>query len=83
MHWHDYGMIESNGRSWLKSLTWRMLGIVILVAIAYPVTGSWGQTGLVAGIFHTIRFLLYFAHERIWLRIDWGRNALQNNRRTA
>jgi uncharacterized membrane protein len=66
--------METHKRSMVKSLTWRIVGIVMLGAIAYAVTRDWKEMGIITLIFHSVRMILYYVHERIWLRIKWGRN---------
>ena len=65
--------IESRTRSWVKSIVWRIIGIFLLGAIAYAVTGNWEQVSIITLIFHTVRIVLYYVHERIWDRVSWGR----------
>ena len=65
--------METHKRSWVKSLTWRIVGIVLLGGIAYAVTRDWKEMSIITIIFHSVRMVLYYIHERIWLRIDWGR----------
>jgi len=65
--------LESRKRSWAKSLVWRFIGIVLLAAIAFAVTGNWEQMTIITLIFHGVRVVLYYTHERIWDRIAWGR----------
>jgi uncharacterized membrane protein len=64
--------METRLRSWIKSVTWRVLGILILGVITWYFTGSWTQTTWITLTFHTIRIILYYFHERLWLRIKWG-----------
>jgi uncharacterized membrane protein len=64
--------MESQKRSFAKSITWRILGIVILGAITWFLTQSWQITTAVTALFHLIRVILYYFHERVWDRIDWG-----------
>ncbi len=66
--------LESRKRSWAKSLVWRAIGVVLLGAIAYVVTGDWEQMTIITLIFHGLRVLLYYLHERIWDQIAWGRS---------
>jgi len=61
-------------RSWTKSFTWRVLGIVILVLISYFVTGSLAKASVITFAFHGIRVVLYVLHERAWELIEWGRS---------
>lgn len=66
-------IMDSRARSWIKSIIWRAVGVVILGTIAYLITGDWEETGVITIIFHAIRTVLYYYHERIWNAISWGR----------
>lgn len=68
---------ETHLRAWAKSIVWRVIGIAILGGIAYAWTNNWEQTTWITVIFHAIRTVLYYFHERIWERIDWGRKVLR------
>ncbi len=65
--------METHKRSIVKSLTWRVIGIVLLGGIAYAVTHDWREMSIITIIFHSVRMVLYYIHERIWLKVDWGR----------
>ena len=71
-----FELVDSHSRSWLKSITWRVIGIVILGGISWMFTRDWEQTTWITITFHTIRLVLYYYHERIWLRIRWGKKKL-------
>jgi uncharacterized membrane protein len=64
--------METHLRSWTKSVTWRLIGIVMLGGLSYAMTRDWKQTTVITTVFHTLRFVLYYFHERIWARIRWG-----------
>ena len=64
---------ETHTRAWIKSIVWRLFGIAILGAISWIVTRSWREMSLITILFHSIRVVLYYLHERIWERIHWGR----------
>ena len=64
---------EMKRRSWVKSLTWRIIGVAILVAISWLFTRDWEQASLITLTFHGLRLVLYYYHERYWDNIDWGR----------
>lgn len=66
-------MGDSRMRSLVKSLTFWIIGIIILGVIAYLITGSWGETLWINVLFHDLRIPIYYFHERWWERIDWGR----------
>ena len=65
--------MDTKKRSWAKSLVWRLIGIVLLSLIAYLVTDDWKEMSLITILFHGIRVVLYYYHERAWERISWGR----------
>jgi uncharacterized membrane protein len=64
--------MDTKKRSWMKSLTWRLVGIVLLGLISYLITQDWKQMTIITALFHGIRLILYYYHERIWGRISWG-----------
>src|ERR1035437_2446643 len=65
--------METHIRSWAKSVSWRIIGIFILGGITYAFTRNWEQTTWITIIFHTVRLVLYYYHERWWERVSWGR----------
>ena len=64
--------MESKQRSLAKSVVWRLLGVIILGAITWVTTKNIQTTTAVTLLFHTIRFVLYYFHERWWDSVDWG-----------
>jgi uncharacterized membrane protein len=67
-------MTDTNGRSLVKTLTWRVTGSASTFTIAYLVTGSFGISSLVAVIQMCVNTVLYWIHERVWARVTWGRS---------
>jgi len=63
-------MKELKKRSALKSFIWRIVGVILLGIITYGYTGNWITTGLVTVIHHTVFLLVYYLHERMWLKIQ-------------
>jgi len=60
--------METRFRSAVKSIIWRVTGVAILAAITWLFTKSWIQTGLVTFLHHGVFLLVFYFHERIWLR---------------
>ena len=60
---------EIKKRSALKSLIWRIVGIVLLALITYLYTGSMITMGLITLIHHSVFLVVYYLHERMWLKI--------------
>ena len=71
--WEEETDMDSRKRSIAKSVSWRILGIIILGIIAYAVTGNFKEMTIITIIFHGIRLVLYYFHERLWERISWGK----------
>jgi uncharacterized membrane protein len=64
--------MDSRIRSITKSITWRITGIWVLLALGYIITGSWEKASAISITFHLVRIVLYYVHERLWLRTKWG-----------
>ena len=62
-------MEELKKRSALKSFIWRIVGVIVLAAVTFGYTGNWITTGLVTVIHHGVFLLVYYFHERAWLKI--------------
>lgn len=60
-------------RSWAKSITWRVLAIISTFGVGYAMTGDAKFATSLTLISNTINFVLYYIHERAWLKISWGR----------
>ena len=45
-----------------------MLGV-----ITYLITRDWKEMAVITVIFHGIRLILYYLHERVWEHVNWGR----------
>jgi len=55
------------------------MGVIILATITFILTGDWGQTSLIIVLHHGIFLVVFYLHERIWLRIsvvDMARRSL-------
>ncbi len=63
-------MKELKRRSALKSFIWRIVGVLVLAAVTFAYTGSWITTGLVTVIHHGVFLLVYYLHERAWLKVE-------------
>lgn len=53
-------------RAIIKSIVWRIFGIVLLFLISYFITGNFTETTIITIVFHTIRVILYVFHEEMW-----------------
>lgn len=67
-------MNDNHGRSFAKAITYRILGILWLSIISLLITGSIKETIAINGVYHILRIVDFFIHERLWGRISWGKN---------
>jgi uncharacterized membrane protein len=66
-------MKEKKKRSLGKTGTWRVLATAITVLIVYFVTRN-VVIASVTGLFSSfVKTALYYLHERVWEKTDWGR----------
>ena len=63
----------SHGRSLLKAISWRFFGNLISFIIIYELTHNGKLAFVASGIELVIKIVLYYAHERVWNKIKWGR----------
>jgi adenylylsulfate kinase len=67
---------DSNRRSIGKGISWRFFATSTTIAIVYIFFGRL-DLAITAGIIETIaKIILYWIHERIWLKIRWGRKRI-------
>ena len=66
--------MDSNKRSITKALTWRALASLATFIISYIVTGNFAVATGIASVQIFVNLILYYVHERIWNKINWGQN---------
>lgn len=65
--------MESPARSIVKAITWQLLGLFTMTALAWLATGSLVAAGGLAISGALSGFVCFILHERLWARISWGR----------
>ena len=68
---------ESISRSALKAISWRLVGTLDTIVIAYFITGTITQALSIGFIEWGTKIVLYFFHERLWNRLQWGKNQVK------
>jgi len=69
----------SKTRSLLKTLSWRLLGTLDTMCLGWLITGS-PIIGLKIGALELFtKMILYYFHERIWLRCSYGTKVINKN----
>ena len=68
----DGKILESKKRHLAKTLTWRFIGTLDTIILAWIISGD-PLTGLKIGFAEVItKMLLYYLHERTWYKINYG-----------
>jgi len=65
--------MESHLRSVMKGLSWRVLATVVTTVVVFFYTGEFTMAVLVGSTDAFAKIVLYWGHERVWLKIRWGR----------
>lgn len=69
----SYVVSESHWRSASKGISYRLFATLVTASMSFALTGSF-KTAIIIGVAEvTGKVALYWAHERIWTRIKWGR----------
>jgi len=70
--WFRASVGNANSRHLIKTFTWRGIGTLDTILISFLLTGD-GALGLQIGGVETIsKMILYFFHEKLWYRINFG-----------
>lgn len=65
--------MEKRRRTIVKSLTWRATALTITTSVVWIVTGEVELAASIGVIDTVIKLGAYYAHERCWLKVDFGK----------
>jgi uncharacterized membrane protein len=63
---------ETHSRSFIKGVSWRVLGSIDTFLLSWFFTSSAKAAGAIASTEVITKVLLYYFHERVWSSIGWG-----------
>jgi uncharacterized membrane protein len=66
-------MKDTNLRSLIKGISWRVVGTTDTFFIAWIITGELRLAAPIAATEILTKVILFYAHERVWNLIKWGR----------
>ena len=70
--WFKINVEESKKRHFYKTITWRLIGTIDTMILAWIITGN-TFTGISIGVAEVLtKMVLYYIHERTWYKIDFG-----------
>ena len=76
--WFNSKIKDANKRHVIKTFTWRFIGTIDTMILAALISGS-PLVGLKIGGIETFsKLILYYFHEKLWYRIDFGLNQSRN-----
>lgn len=63
---------EAHSRSFMKAISWRVLGSIDTFLLSWLFTSSVKAAGAIATTEVLTKMVLYYFHERVWSSIGWG-----------
>ena len=79
--WFKSSISDSNKRHILKTVSWRMIGTLDTVLFGWIIVGN-PLAGLKIGSIETVsKMLLYFGHEKLWYKINYGLDIRNRSKR--
>jgi len=64
-------MRDSHSRSFIKAVSWRLLGTFDTFMITLLVTGSIKWAGSITSVESVTKVILFYLHERAWGKLRW------------
>lgn len=61
-------------RHFAKAVTWRIVGSLDTLILTWAITGELKYGAMVSGLETINKIILYYVHERVWYKINWGIN---------
>lgn len=65
--------VETQTRAISKVISWRVILTCVNFTYTFVVTGDWRAGLAVAGLAAIFNSFIYWGHERVWNRIQWGK----------
>ena len=59
-------------RSIAKSISYRIICIIMLSLVSYIITKNVIEMTVIVIVFQSIQTIVYYLHERIWNQVKWG-----------
>ena len=70
---------ESRKVSFIKGITWRIIGTLDTIFLAWLFTGKISQALTIGGVELFTKILLFYLHERIWIYSKIGKREIKSN----
>ncbi|GAB7021052.1 DUF2061 domain-containing protein [Halostagnicola bangensis] len=63
---------QAHSRTLVKTISYRLLMIVVTIAVAFVVTGSVTDSINIGVATNLLKTGTYYGYERLWAHISWG-----------
>lgn len=74
-------MASTCARSFVKGISWELIAFVITVGAVYLIYGNLASSIKFSFALTVIKVIFFFAHERIWKKVKWGKYHIVKGRR--
>ena len=79
--WFNSSVKDSNKRHLMKTFSWRAIGTIDTIIFGWIISGN-PLSGLKIGGFEMVtKMLLYFFHEKLWYKINFGLDKRNKSRK--
>jgi adenylylsulfate kinase len=68
-------------RSFVKGVCWETISFVLTLFAIYLIYGNFLSSLIFTSILTIIKIFLFFAHERLWKKIRWGKYHIMGGRK--
>jgi|TARA_B100000073_G_scaffold275915_1_gene235940 uncharacterized membrane protein len=62
--------LESKTKSFLKTLSWRLIATLTTILVAYFIIGDVSAALAIGGVEFFIKMVVYYLHERAWSKVE-------------
>jgi uncharacterized membrane protein len=63
----------------VRSVTWRLIAVIVSVGVAYWYTHSISVAAQVSVTYNAIQIFLHYFHDRVWARVGWGTRSFEGS----
>ena len=65
--------METHLRSVMKGVSWRVIATLVTTFVVWLISGEIGMALFAAASDSLVKIGLFWGHERMWQRVQWGR----------
>lgn len=66
-------MTDTAIRTLAKTISWRIVATIASFFVSYVIVNDVSIASSIAGIQIILHTILYYFHERVWIKLKWGK----------